>query len=387
MRRGFRFALVLSVALLVGCGGGGGAGTTVPAPHPTQSAAGTASATLSLTIPATRAAAAAARAGAGAARRRPAYISPATQSVVVNVTVGTAAPVPYEADLTTASCASGTSGYVCSLTIPLQPGKVGLAVALYSGQNASGDVLANGSETATIVANRANAIAITLQAVLGGVTLTAPSLSVGTAVSGVVLAGTFLDPSGATIGANQTLATPITLIDSDTTGATTLLVNGTPGNVVTSTSDAITLNYSGASIASFTISASGLTLPSITTITVVGGPPPNQGSGTITFPGIADDTISSSNPNYGQPTVNLTLSSLPFSVTPLETGYSGTFTLSLDATTCGTGSAAVISVTNTTGTSFAATPLNPGLCKTTVSDGTNTATLWVAVVSTTIGVQ
>jgi hypothetical protein len=386
MRRDFCAALVLSVTLLVGCGSGGGAGTPVPAPHPTQSAAGTASATLSLTIPATRASAAAARAGAGAARRRPAYISPATQSVVVNVTVGTAAPVPYEANLTTASCASGTSGYVCSLTIPLQPGNVGLAVALYSGQNGSGDVLANGSGTATIVANRANTISITLQAVLGGVTFTAPSLSVGTAVSGVVLTGTFLDPSGATIGANQTLATPVTLIDSDTTGATTLLVNGTAGNVVTSTSDAVTLNYTGASIASFTISASGLTLASISTITVIGGPPPNQGSGVITFPGIADDTTTSG-PNSGQPTLNLTPTSAAYSVTPLEAGYSGTFTLSLDATTCETGSAAVISVTNTTGTSFTVSPLNAGLCKTTVSDGTYTATLWVAVVSTTIGVQ
>jgi hypothetical protein len=134
----------------------------------------------------------------------------------------------------------------------------------------------------------------------------APVGAAGTAIAGAKLTLTAKGSNGKAI--TGTYPTPITLANSDKSGATTLLINGKAAskkNTVKKSTDKIALKYSGRAIAAvtFTASAKGVKKPAKATFT------PTVAGIVYTGP-----LVSSA------PEIDLTSS------TPATTGYSGSFT-------------------------------------------------------------
>ncbi|MBV8244745.1 MAG: hypothetical protein JOZ38_02380, partial [Candidatus Eremiobacteraeota bacterium] len=95
-----RFLVLSLLAILASCGGGGGSVPSVPAGAaggPVQGGHATAKVVFSITVPASRG-------------RKPATVSPSTQSVTI--AVNGAAPQAFNIALTAAGCGPGSSGPV-----------------------------------------------------------------------------------------------------------------------------------------------------------------------------------------------------------------------------------------------------------------------------------
>jgi hypothetical protein len=134
-----------------------------------------------------------------------------------------------------------------------------------------------------------------------------PAAAAGKAIKSAALTLTVKGSNGKAI--KGTYPTPITLTNTDKTGATKLFVNGKAAskkNTVKKSTDKITLKYSGLAIvqATFQAAAKGVKKPAKTTFK----PTPSK----ITYSG----------PNPTAPEIDLT------STTPATTGYSGAFTAS-----------------------------------------------------------
>ncbi len=242
-RRGTAIALALAVA---GCTGSG-AGNVVPQ-RPDAAGAATARRSVArLTM----------RVKIPHRRRRPAYISSGTESIVVHESgklLGTFNSTP-----SSQGCSLVGSTTQCRFTMGAIPGVARtIAVSAFSGLGGGGSVLSTGSVAQTIVAGKANTIAITLGGVPAALALTLsnPSPTEGTSAS-IALTVTAQDASGATIVAPGNYAHAITLSDSDTSGATSLSSN----TVTSPTANTVTVAYDGASntSATFTASAPGVT--------------------------------------------------------------------------------------------------------------------------------
>jgi hypothetical protein len=204
-----------------------------------------------------------ARAAASAQRRRPQYVSAATKSASISVDGGT--PTIVNLMSGSSNCpASGSQGYGCTATVTAAVGPHTFVVCLYSQPNATGPVLSTGTATATIGLGVANTVSLTLDGVAASITIslanTAPT--VGTPVN-VKLVVNVLDASGAIIVGSAPYTNPVTLTDSDTSGATKL-----SSTVLTSPSDVsnLTLNYTGAALAQAIIgaTASGIGAKNVT---------------------------------------------------------------------------------------------------------------------------
>ena len=229
-------ALVLGAALVSSCGGGGDS-----APAALPSVAGhNVDVSFQIVIP---------QASASASKRRPAYISAATQSATVSVNGAS----------TTVNCTS-----VCSATVSAPVGGDTFTVNLFSAQNAGGSLLSTGTVTQSIVADQANSVNVTFNGVVASLSLalSASQLTVGTPAL-VMVTVKALDAAGNTIvgpggyatatGAALTLA----LSDSDLSGATTL----SQTSLSAPPTSAITLFYNSTAIADpkITLSAGSLT--------------------------------------------------------------------------------------------------------------------------------
>jgi virginiamycin B lyase len=204
-------------------------------------------------------------------RMHPDYISPSTESMTVVV----AGEPKQTFNLTPASsgCSTDASGNLsCVETVYLPTGLQTITVTLYDQPNGKGDQLSTASTSATIQSGIPANIPITLNGVpataevLVGPT-PAPNVSVpqGTPTSVPVAVSAF-DAKGNLIMAPGAYSSPITLSDSDTSGATKLSTSsvGAPGADVT-------LSYSGAAVsADATIAATiGQTVQTSGTATVV----------------------------------------------------------------------------------------------------------------------
>ncbi len=263
-------AIVTAAAsLIVGCGGGGGtqtvpakpaaAASNVPAPAATATAKAMSSAVFTLTLPNA--------ASATATHRSPAYVSTGTQSIAISATIGSATPVPVVANLsaTSPACATTTAGLTCSVAVPAPVGTDTFSVTLYSGQNATGSVLASGSISAAVTALVANTVPITLSGTVATATIVVQNGNAvvpGTAPTSLPVIVTAKDASGATIIGTYTNA--LTLTDSDTTTVTALSATSVP-----SSSTAIALAFTPGNGAlpnggPVTIGATGTGLGSVT---------------------------------------------------------------------------------------------------------------------------
>jgi streptogramin lyase len=124
-------------------------------------------------------------------KKKPNFVSPATQSVAVTVR-GAGPPTGVTV---VGNCAQG----FCSQTVSAPIGSDEFSVSLYSQPNATGSVLSSGSTTSQILAGANNVVSITFDPVVQSASANvATPLGAGQATS-VPVAIVPLDPSGATI--------------------------------------------------------------------------------------------------------------------------------------------------------------------------------------------
>lgn len=223
------FALT-GISMLSACGRAGGNGT-LPGPGLTQ-------VQIALKAPAVPA----------AARRRAKFIAPSVQSGTFSVNGGTPAIAPLVAGAP--GCVTTTSGLTCTVTLTVPFGNDTIRVALYDAANATGALLGTGTATATIAPGPMTTVGITIGGVVASVNLalgtTAPP---GGTTTTIPLTVTALDADGNIIIADP-FATPITLTDSDTSGATQLSTAS-----LASPAQAVNVTYSGVLLANATFSA------------------------------------------------------------------------------------------------------------------------------------
>jgi hypothetical protein len=376
--RWYPVCLVLASTLfLTACGGGAGAGRsslprTMPATGPTL---GTSAQNVSLTfsIPAV---------APSSKARSPKFIPASAASVSISVTSANAPPVTMMANINTTTCPPVNGLLTCSLSIGAPLGSDTFSITLFAGANGTGTPLAAGTTQSTIVANAANNLTVQLLPASGSITINVTTtLVAGSAQSGIPVAIVQNDGSGNRI--TGTLPNPLTLVNGDGSGATTLKVNGVAGTIVRASTDAVTLDYTGLALAPFTLGVSAaqsnlnaaiIITPAMLATTLA----------PITFSGTVVDATPG-DANFGAPTLmfasstsasqTITMSELGWSSAP----FAGQFTLRADPLTCGTGVAPIVTTSTDDGRSVAVTPQTAGLCKVTVAGGPQNAIFWIAV--------
>jgi hypothetical protein len=179
-----RFCVVFGC--LIAFAGCAGAGNSLPSLTRTPSQAASTGARLQITIPRTT--------GTTAFARRPAYISPATQSATLDILQnGTAVSgYPQTVGLTPTStgCSSSLASTVCTLNFDLAAGNYALTMTTYDGANGSGNVLsAAQSVPFTVLAGQNNTVTVTL----GGVPTSVAFITGSAALAGSAQAGYQLD--------------------------------------------------------------------------------------------------------------------------------------------------------------------------------------------------
>ncbi|MBV8638620.1 MAG: hypothetical protein JO322_11075 [Candidatus Eremiobacteraeota bacterium] len=211
-----RVALVMLVAIVAACGGGGGApsGSTVgyvPSPAPGASLSPQA-VNVSVSIPL-----------AAAQHRTRAYLSPNTQSLVLQLTSVNGVAIPSQQSTTidtfagAPNCAPAGSSLVCTGTVTGANGSDVFSVTAYAQPNGTGGVLSSGSFAAQIGTTSStlsinNAVSLTLSGVITSLSLTAsPStLLIGSPSSANVVVNA-TDASGAVIVGPGAYTSPISL--------------------------------------------------------------------------------------------------------------------------------------------------------------------------------
>jgi hypothetical protein len=265
-----RKLLALSVALFVsGCAL---RNVTIPpaAPVASPSSAMMAESTISITIPPSQ--------KTSSAARRAAYISTATNSMVLTPQGRT--PIVMPVTTTTPGCRTLNGARICTFSISLPIGTYAMRVALYASGDGTGTPLAMVSTTTTIVENRTNTIEFTLNAVLSAVSIALIPDGVfasGTAATKTINVGA-ADAGGATIvvGTDALVdsngsAVTIQLVDTDTSGATSI-------SSQTAGTSPSTLSYNGTAsdggtITATAVNAVNLPISSVqATFTVTSGP-------------------------------------------------------------------------------------------------------------------
>jgi virginiamycin B lyase len=257
-----RVVTIAFAAALSGCGGGG----TSVAPS-TPGGGDRVVTTISFVIRVPSGTSTAAR------LRRPAYVSPSTQSLTIANSTGT---VLVTANLTpqSAGCTAPTAStpLTCTASASVPSGTNTLTIATYDAPGATGKKLAVAALQVTGAANGPTTINLTLSGIVASLALALdpPALPSGTAARSAVLLNA-LDPDGNIIVGPETFvdangnALTITLADSDASGKTSLAKSTftAPGGT--------DLSYNGTTLASATITASAPGVTSKTATLTIGG--------------------------------------------------------------------------------------------------------------------
>lgn len=368
----FVLAAVASSFALAACGGGSG---TAPGTSQRQ----TAQATFSIVIPS--------QSGASSHRRTPQDVPADTQSIEIVITAVNGSPPPqgiqttFTATLNKSNpdCTQSSGGLSCMIPVQVPIGSVTFAVTLYSTTNETGSPIASATTTSNIVAGQANIVTITPILTNGSIVLSLsnPSPMAGSAAS-ITISVSEEDTGGATIVGQY--ANPITLTDSDKSGATAILVNGTAGSTVANSTDTVTLSYGGLAIVPATISATATNLSSASASFAPTIPAVVLSPTSLSF-------IGTSNPQYGDVG--------PSTVTASQAGWTGSYGRQITVTDgtpacnlAATGTSQIVSINTTAGTSFNITPQNVGGCSLTFTGGGGASTqLPISVTTTSIVVQ
>jgi virginiamycin B lyase len=230
----------LWVALVLGACSSG-AGTPNP---PTDQKAQTAVVEFSLHIPS-------AATATVARTRRPDYVSAGTNSISIAISSGgTAVGSP-----TVLNC---TSGSTCSTSLTAPIGADTFSVTLYSGANATGNVLGLGSAAKTIVVNTANVVSLTLNGVVNSLALvvTSPtSLPAGSTATETVTVNaldaagyTIVAPGGYVDASGNPVAVSVSRVDYGNGKGVTVLTSPSPQPTITGSGTVLTYSYNGSDI-------------------------------------------------------------------------------------------------------------------------------------------
>lgn len=418
----FRLSALCAGFILASCGGGGGGNPPIPsggaaAPSAPASATPSPMPTISpATNTATMTIAFSLGKKAAHAKRHPHFISPSSRSlkITINTVNGTAPPAwvspnPDVQNLITSgagrNCVAGETSETCTLSVQAPPGSVSYTFDLFDGLNATGSKLGTKTATFTIVQGRTNTLSVGFQGIVSWVAFSAASVTASGSDPGqrsseqLYVTAYDADDNEINSDAGATnFDNPIALNVNDPSNAVTLSVGSTatcPGNstvTVNAPTDSVWVCYTGEATWG----------GSLTAVEADGGPAGENitGNGSINTVlnqiQLAGTTICDTNagcvatdPNYGQPTLFLTLTggAQPFSASELgwtQTPYNQQFDLSLDATTCGSGASAAVTASANPATSWTISPLNVGVCKGTITEhsstgGFQTATVWFSV--------
>ena len=376
-----RAVAVASLVILAGCGGGSSTPAPVgpvPSPVPTASPApGTAR--LTIGVP---------RSGSSLQRAPRAATTAAFLKVTIlsidgqppTATQVNPAQNPQTIALSTAAggnCSTSPGGETCTVTILAPPGTV---TYQFDVLDANSNVLATTTATYTITPGTTPNLSTAVKGIVASVTVTTPTLAAGTPFSGPITVQAF-DAGGTLIVGSTPYANPFTLTDNDPTGATSITDGTMTGPTITvgAPGDAVNLTYTGTADDPFTLTIAIPGKPA----TTVNVQTTNQA---VTLSGTTNDTLKPSDPNYNQPTLFFTTipSTQQFSAAQPGWGFPGhAFAVALDAATCGSGAAAVVTVTPVNSATFSVTSKNAGICKGTVTGGPPanplTATIWFSV--------
>jgi streptogramin lyase len=249
-----------SALALTACGGGGGGATAPTIAQPvtptvihTSSPISGATAQVVFHIDAPTIATA-------STARRPAFVSPSTASVTIALQ-GQATPLAT-VNITPSSpgCATTSSGTQCSITVAAPVGTDTFVVTTWSGAGGSGSQLSSATTVATVVQNATNTVSMTLGGVVASATvlLGTTSVAVGTA-SSIAVNVVAYDAGGNIIIGPGNYTTPITVTDSDASGATSLAIVGQSSGTsvsVTAPGTSVTLAYTGGTLQAATITPS-----------------------------------------------------------------------------------------------------------------------------------
>jgi hypothetical protein len=330
-----RTALALACALLAACGGGGG--SPAPAGAPVSGGASGSSASVTVVIAVPR--------SASATARTPQYVSAGTASAAVTVS-GVTTSAPCAAPATT-----------CTVEVAAPLGSDTFAVTLY---DASLNVLASGTTTATVTANVVNTISLTFDGVVSSfaMSLSAPTITVGAAATSV-LTIVPKDAAGYTIVQPGNYTQPVVITQSPPSVASISTSGATTITAIPASASTITITYNGgAAPASVAYTA---TAGSATQTQMLGFPAP--GGVTVSEPLLQFTTVPASAQTE----------------TVSETNYAGTF--SDNALGC----SGIASVGAVSGSTISTTPIAVGSCTVTVSDTVgNSQTFAIHVATTTI---
>lgn len=159
------FLLCVFGAALAGCGGGGGAakgGTSLLPPAAGGGGQQTAKnhATFVVSVPRST--------SAQSGTSRPAYVSPATQSMTIAVFKGTTSVISETVGLTASSsgCTSSLANITCTLTLNLNAGSYTASITTYDGTNGTGNQLSTAQNIAfTVAANQNNLVPLSLSGI------------------------------------------------------------------------------------------------------------------------------------------------------------------------------------------------------------------------------
>jgi hypothetical protein len=351
--------MILVAVTAAGCssGGGGSAPVAQPVATPTQAPSNGAKTTVTLVIAPPHAA------QASHAKRRPKYVSPSTLGGAFYVwpSGGTQPSSPTAvADLssTSTNCTANSDGSrSCTVSLSASGGNDTIKAILYdqkpSGSTISGNALSTGSAQANITANQTNSVPITLFGIPVTASISfAPSyLSKGVSGSST---GTLVakDADGNVI--SGTYSTAITIVNGDTTGATTFTPTIIPDSTTTTA-----FAYNGSS--TFPNPTESLTLDLGTT---------SLGTGSIAI--VAPSKIGLSPTSLSFLGVGSNLTS---TVAVSEANFTGSYT----ASTSNCSGIASLTTNASSTTSFTFSPAGVGTCTYSITDGVATATLPISV--------
>jgi hypothetical protein len=253
---GIAFAAIVALTL-VACGGGSGGPfypppTTAPTMGPTTGPTTAASSTVSFLV---------ILPGATTTKvRRPNIVVPSNAASVgftltsVNGTASTSTATKETLSSSNSACQSSGSQLSCVFNLTAPAGSLIYTVSVY---DASGNVIAEGNVAVTAQSGETVSAPLTLSGTAAKIALSVGNSEVGQAAK-LPVTVQVEDAAGNTILGTYT--SPITLVLTDASGATSLTTAGSdspPADELLSSSDTATLNYSGAAMTSAaTISAS-----------------------------------------------------------------------------------------------------------------------------------
>jgi len=189
------FAVLAAALLLAACGGGGAAVSTPPK----SSGHGTGVLAFSIVIPV--------KPAPSAARRKPAYVSAATQSV--SFAVGASTPQVVTLALGSPSCPLGQLGYTCTADASVAAGaNQSLTIKTFASTDGSGPVLSQNTVVITVVAGQTNPVTVSLNGVAASLALAVSGPVSKCTPSSVTVTWSALDASGYTIIGPGTIVAP-----------------------------------------------------------------------------------------------------------------------------------------------------------------------------------